>query len=136
MFVSPFLRFLVFSPNSRYYIVYFSYFTFFTASLHIPSPTVFFVRFVLFSVFLTIFHNLPCELLLFLVCQFSHHIPGLQCLCLIFHILQFSHHNSGPIECVSHFARFSVFLAKFHVLCYEFLIILIVSFLAIFQVLQ
>jgi hypothetical protein len=58
----------------------------------------------------------------------------IQCFCHIFHVFHFSRQNSGSIVFVSHFTRFSVFLAKFHVLSCEFLIFLIVSFLGIFQV--
>ena len=31
------------------------------------------------------------------------------CVCLIFHVFRFSHHIPGPIVCVFHFPRFSVF---------------------------
>jgi hypothetical protein len=44
----------------------------------------------LFSVLLAIMQFLPCEVLIFLVFQFSHHILG-------------------ATVCVSHFPRFSVF---------------------------
>ena len=60
-------------------------------------------HFASFSVFLAIFQVLSCEFLIFLVGQFSRHIPG-------------------PTVCVFHFARFSVFLAIFQVLPCEFLI--------------
>ena len=60
-------------------------------------------HFASFSVFLAIFQVLSCEFLIFLVGQFSRHIPG-------------------PTVCVFHFARFSVFLTIFQLLTCEFLI--------------
>ena len=46
----------------------------------------------------------------------------------IFHIFTVSCHIPCPTECVSHFTRFSVFLAKFHVLPCEFHIFHIFQF--------
>ena len=89
LFVSYFLRFSVFFPQSSSYSVYFSYLKFFTVSYHIPCPTVCVSHFTSFSLFLAIFHVLLCEFLIFLLCQFSCHIPG-------------------PSVCMYHFTRFSV----------------------------
>jgi hypothetical protein len=53
------------------------------------------------------FHVLPCEFLIFFVCQLSRHIPGpTVCVCLILHVFQFSCHISGPPVCTSHFFMF------------------------------
>ena len=95
-----------------------------------------------FSVFLAIIHFPLCEFQLFLLCQFSRHIPGptvcnfhfsrfsviltifqiTQCLCLIFHIFQFSHQNPGPTVCIFHTSRFSLFLSypKSYSVCFLF----------------
>ena len=48
----------------------------------------------------------------------------------IFHIFTVSCHIPCPTECVSHFTRFSVFLAKFHVLSCEFHFSIFFSFVA------
>ena len=77
----------VFSPQSRSYSVYLSYFMFFTVFCHIPVPKGCVSHFARFSAFLGIFLFLTCVFLIFLVCQFSHQ-------------------NAGPNVCVSHFARF------------------------------
>ena len=89
VFVSHFLRFSVFFPQSSSYSVYFSYLVFFTVSYHIPCPTVCVSHFTCFSLILAIFHVLLCEFFIFLLCQFSCHIPG-------------------PSVCMYHFTRFSV----------------------------
>jgi len=93
-------------------------------------------HFVQFSVFLAIFHVIPCEFLIFYVFQFSRPIiPGptvdlshfshfpvfldvfqvLPCEFLIFLFGQFSCHIPGPTVCISHFSRFSMFL--FYISC-------------------
>ena len=146
--MSHFPRFLVFSPKSRSYSVYFSYFKFFTVSGYIPGPTVcvsfcLFFRvscniscpimwvshFPRFSEFLTTFHVLPCEFLIFLLCQFSRHIPDPKIRVSHFpfwsvftpysrsYIVHFSfstflsvsRHIPGQIVFVSHFPCFPVF---------------------------
>ena len=70
-------------------------------------------------------HVFPCfspysssyhDFLIFLVCQFSRHIKVLECVFLIFHVFQFSRHITGPNVFISHFSRFSVFLAIFQVI--------------------
>ena len=89
-------------------------------SSHIPGPTGYISHFSPISVFLTIFQVLPCEFLIFLICQFAHHIQGLQCVFLFFHDYQFSRHMPGPTEYIYHFSRFSVLLTIFqiiHCLC-------------------
>jgi hypothetical protein len=99
----------VFLPYSSSYSVHFSLFTFFSAFRHIPGHTVFLSHFphfsvfspksmpyivyfsyFMFSVFLAMFHVLPYEFLIFLICQFSRHIPGSR-------------------VCVSHFPLFQCF---------------------------
>ena len=128
-------RFSVFLPKSRYYSVYFSYFRFFAVSPHIPCPTVFVSHFARFSVFLTIFHVLPCEFLIFhvfycflpysryyivfLILHFfgvSHHIKGPTMWVSHFRCVSVSCHIPCPIMWVSHFSRFSMILAIFQVL--------------------
>ena len=47
----------------------------FQFSCHIPCPTLTFLNFPLFSVFLAIFHVLKCVFLIFRDFQFSRHIP-------------------------------------------------------------
>ena len=86
VFVSHFPRFSVFSPLSRSYSVYFSFFYVF----HCFFPC--FSHFAVFSVFIAIFQVLPCEFLIFLVGQFSRHIPI-------------------PTVCISHLSRFQCFLS-------------------------
>ena len=56
--------------------MHFSFFTFFTVSRHFPRTKTCVSNFPNFSLFLTLFHVLPCEFLIFLVCQFSHQIAG------------------------------------------------------------
>jgi hypothetical protein len=129
-------------------------------SCHIPGLSLCVSHFARFSVFIAIFHVLPCgfsfssfvsflvinkflecEFLIFLVCQFSRHIPGptvcislfsglsvflvifqvIQCLRLIFHFCQFSCHNPGPIVYIFHISHVSVFITIFQVLQCMFL---------------
>ena len=124
----------VFSPYSRCFSVHFSFFTFFSDSVifqvvkwmflifhdfqfsyHIPGPTVTFLSFPYFSVFLAIFHVLKCVFLIFRDFQFSRHIPG-------------------PTVCISHFSRFSVISSFFKSSSGCFSFSMIFSFLAIFHV--
>ena len=82
----------------------------FLVSWHIPNPRLCISHFPRFSVFLAIFQVLPCEFLIFLVCQFSRHIPGYTvCVSHFPRFFQFSHHNPGPTVCMSQFIRFSGF---------------------------
>ena len=118
-----------------------------TSHCFLPYPRSYCVcvsHFARFSVFLPIFQVLPCEFLIFLVCQFSRHFPGpTVCLShftrfsvfslysrsyhdlLIFLVCHFSRHIQIPTVCDFHFARFSVFLAICNVLTCEFLIFLL-----------
>ena len=77
--------------------------TFFTITCHIPDPTVCVSHFACFSMFLAMFQDLHCEILITLKCQFSRHIPG-------------------PTVCVFHFPSFFSFLLIFQVLEYTVLI--------------
>jgi len=107
----------------------------FRFSRHNLGPTVCISNFSRFSLFLTIFqvlqcvflilHVFPCfspyyrsyhDFIIFLVCQFSRPIKVLECVFLIFHVFQFSRHITGPNVFISHFSRFSVFLAIFQVI--------------------
>ena len=69
--------------------MHFSFFTYFTVSCNIPGPTVRVSHFACFSVFLAIFHVIPCEFLIFLVCQFLAIFQVLQSVCLIFYVFSF-----------------------------------------------
>jgi len=82
---------LVFSPFSRSNNVHFSFFNVLSVSCYISYPTVCFSFSMIFS-FLAILQVLQWTLLIFKVSQFSNCIPG-------------------PTVCISHFPRFSVFLA-------------------------
>jgi hypothetical protein len=83
--------------------VYFSYLTFFTVSCHSPGPIVFVSHFALFSVFLAIFHILPCELLIFLVVSFLAIFQVLQCEFFNFFVGEVYYHIPGPTVGISHF---------------------------------
>jgi hypothetical protein len=148
--------FFSFLSQSRTYSVYISYFSFFTVSLHIPGPTVCASHFACFSVFLAIFHVLPCEFLIFLVGHVTRHIPGhrvcishflrfsvfltiflvIHFLCLIFHVFQFSCHNPGPTV---YFSCLTFFSVSCHIpvptMCFFFHFAHFSVFLAIFHVL-
>ena len=136
VFVSHFSRFSVFMPyfmsynvnfsfstffNSldiiQVYCVYFSFFTFFSVSSSILGHTVFVSHFARFSVFFAIFQALPCEFLIFLLCQFLLHIiQVLQCLCSIFHVFQWFLPYSRSYHISFSFSSFDIFLAIFQVL--------------------
>ena len=99
LFVSYFLRFSVFFPQSSSYSVYFSYLVFFTVSYHMPCPTVCVSHFISYHAsfsfssfvgFLAIFQVLKCEFLLFLFGEFYCY-------------------NPDPTVCISHFSRFHFF---------------------------
>jgi hypothetical protein len=134
--ISHFPLFSVFSPYFKSYSVQFSFSTFFSDfvifqvvkwmflifhdfqfSCLILCPTVYISKFSTFFSFLAIFHVLKCVFLNFLDFQFSLHIPG-------------------PTVCISHFSSFSESSSFFKSSsgCFSFSMIL--SFLAIFQVLQ
>ena len=136
VFVSLFPRLSVFSPQTRFYSVYFSYFIFFTVSRHISVPTVcvshFFTFFIVsrhitgHTVFVSHF---PC-LSVFLPQSRSYSVYFSH-----FKFFTVSRHIPGPKVCVSPFSCFSVFLAIFQVLhaCVSFYTFF--SFLSIIQVL-
>jgi hypothetical protein len=146
----------VFSPYYRTYSVCFSFSMFFSVSSHIPGPTVcvsfsrfshfsshipgpsvYIYLFSRFSVFLTIFHVLPCEILIFLVCPFFRHITGPTVwVSPFFTFPSFSSHIPGPIMFFSHFPRLSVFstCSRYYSACVSFHTFF--RFLALFQVLM
>jgi hypothetical protein len=76
VFLSHFPLFSVFSPQSWSYKLYFIFQVFNCFFLHYSMSYSVCFSFWRFSVYLPIFHVLPCEFLIFLVCQFSRHIPG------------------------------------------------------------
>ena len=104
-----FSRFSLFLLILRSYSVCVSFYMFFSSLAISMSYSVHFSFFTFFSVSLVVFHNLPREFLIFLVCQVSRHSPGRTVLVTIFLFGQFSHHISAPTLCVSHYPPFSVF---------------------------
>jgi hypothetical protein len=76
--------------------MYFKYLKFSLFCIYCMSHSVCFSFHTFFSVFLAIFHVLLCEFLLFLVCQFSRHIPG-------------------PIVCISQYVTYSTVFC--HISC-------------------
>lgn len=101
--------FQCFSPYSSSYSVHFSFYTFFQCfSPHSSSYSVCF-SFCTFFSFLTTFQVLPCEFLIFLVCQVSRYIPGPTVCVSHFPRFRFSCPIPGSIMCVIHFPHFSVF---------------------------
>ena len=132
------------------------FFTFFSVSTHILSLTVCFsystvfcflpysmpyiVHFSLFTFFrfLSIFHVLQCAFLFFHVFHnfFLPKCHVLQRAFLILTFLSFSHHVPSTTVCISHFPRFSIFLAIFQVLNCPFLIFYVFQFSRHNQVLE
>ena len=99
------------------YCVYFSFFMFFSVSSSIVGCTVFVSHFARFSVIFTIFQALPCEFLIFLLCQVLLDIfQVLQCLCSIFHFFQWFLPYSRSYHISFSFSSFDIFLAIFQVL--------------------
>ena len=151
------------SPYSRSYSVQFSFSTLFSVSRHIPGHTVFvshFPRFSVFSpyswsssvlfsfftfsVFLEIFHDLQYVFHIFHDFHFSHHIPGptvcifyFPCAFLSFYVFSVFCLIPDSIVSISHFLRFSMFLAIFQILYRALLIFQVFSvFLTIFLFIQ
>ena len=99
------------------YCVYFSFFIFFSVSSSIVGCTVFVSHFARFSVFFAMFQALPCEFLIFLLCQVLLDIfQVLQCLCSIFHFFQWFLPYSRSYHISFSFSSFDIFLAIFQVL--------------------
>ena len=125
-----------------------SFSMFFSLPRHIPGPTVFVSHFPCFFIFLfiiqvlqrlfLIFHFFECfspyftsYSVCFLFCTFF--IVSHQVLCptmpvSLFPCLSVFRHDPGPTVCVSHFPRFSVFLAIIQVLQFVFLILHVFQF--------
>ena len=76
---------------------------------HYTSPTVCISHISRFSLFLTIFHVLKCVSHFASFSMFFTVFYVLTCVFLIFLICQFSHHILGPTMWVSHFPHWSVF---------------------------
>jgi len=131
-----FLIFQCFLPYSKTYRVFVSFSTYFSLLTIIQVLECVFLIFQFFHYFSAFSRSYSVCVVIFLICQCSRHIPG-------------------PTECVSHFARVSVFLAIFQFLPCEFLIFIcqfsrhipgptvcvshfsrFLTFLAIIQVLQ
>ena len=85
-----------------------------------------FVSFSTSFSFLAIIQVQHCVFHIFHVFQFSSHTPGpIVCISHISLFFTVPCHIPGPTVCVYYFTRFSVFLAIFHVLLFEFLIFLV-----------
>jgi hypothetical protein len=132
------------------YSVWFSFHTFFSVSCHISCPTMWvspFLRFSFshqtsgptvcvshftrFSVFLAIFLVILCEFLLFLICQFSLHIPDITVCYFQFSNFQCFSPYSRSFSVLSHFPYFSIFSPHSRSYSVHFSV-----FLAIFQVIH
>jgi hypothetical protein len=118
----------VFLPYSSSYSVHSSFFTFFSASRHIPGHTVFVSHFPHFSVFSPKSRSYIVYFSYFTFFPVSRHISGPTIW--VSHFLPlsfFSPYSRSYIVCYS-FSTFSVFLTIFHVLSCEFLILFIFKF--------
>ena len=136
-----FYVFQIFHPNPgpNLGISHISHFSLFLTTIQIIQFVFVFYTFFIFHVSRHI-SLLPCEFLIFLICQFSCHIPVptvgnfhfsrflvflaifqvLQCTLLIFHVIEcFSPHSRLYSICVS-FSNFFYFPAIFHVLQFAF----------------
>ena len=122
VFVSHFLCSSVFSPLSRSYRVHVIFFTFFRCSHNIPGPTVCIYHFSSFSLFLNIFQVLKCLFLILPIIQcFSPYSISYHVCVSFFMFFSFLAIFHATVY-ISHFSCIPVFLAKFQVLLYEFLI--------------
>ena len=132
-----FYVFQIFHPNPGPNLGIFpiSHFSLFLTTIQIIQFVFVFYTFFIFHVSRHI-SLLPCEFLIFLICQFSCHIlvttlcnfhfsrysvflatfQDLQCLFLIFHLFLFSRHIPCPTVCILTFSRFSLFLIKIQIL--------------------
>jgi hypothetical protein len=75
-----------------------------------------------FSVFPTIFHVLQCVFFIFQNCHFSPYSRSDSMHFSFSTFFSVSRHNAGLTLCFSHFSRFSVFFAIFHIIQCVFLI--------------
>jgi len=82
-------------------------------SCHTPGPPVFISHFSGFSVFHAILQAIQYLYLIFHDFQVSRHNTSYTMYFSYFKVFTASHHIPGPRVCVSHFSRFSVFLAIF-----------------------
>ena len=108
--------------------MYFSFFTFFSVSRHIPDQTGFVSHFSRFSVFMSFFMSYNVN---FSFSTFFSSLAIIQVYCVYFSFFMFFSVSSsilGRTVFVSHFARFSVFFAIFQVLPCEFLIFFLCHF--------
>ena len=116
-------RLSVFSPKSRSYCVFFLFHGFHSFSTYSRSNSMRFSFFML-SVFLAIFHVLTCEFLIFLVCQFSRHIPGPTVFVYLFlHVFFFSFLSIFQVlPWFSHFPHLLVFstYSRSYSVCFSF----------------
>jgi hypothetical protein len=117
VFVSHFPCFSVFSPKSRYYSVYFSYFTSFCFSPFSWSYSVCFSLLHFFPYFSSYSRSYQ-DYLIFSLVSFLNIFKGLQCVFLIFHVFQVSPDIPGSTVSISHFSSFLVLLSIFQVIQY------------------
>ena len=101
--VSHFKNLKFFFAHSRFYNVHFSFFKFFSVSRLTPGPTVFVSHFPRFSVFSQLSRLYSVYFSFFTFLLFLAIFQVLQCMCHIFLLCQFSRHIPGPTVCVSHF---------------------------------
>ena len=114
--------FQCFLPYCRSYHVYVPFSTIFHFSRHNPGPRVCFSHFPPFSVFPTIFHIIQCVVLIFQNFQFLAYSRSYSVHFSFSTFFSVSRHNAGPTVYFSHFSRFSVLLAIFHIIQCAFLI--------------
>ena len=105
-----------FSPYSSSYSVCVSFSTFFRVSSHIPGQTVFVAHFPRFSVFSLYTRSYSVDFSFSCFSVFLTIFQVIPCLCYICQLFQFPRHNPGTTVCISHFSRFSLFLAIISVL--------------------
>ena len=106
-----------FSRHNAGLLCVFLIFYVFSVSSSIVGCTVFVSHFARFSVIFAIFQALPCEFLIFLLCQVLLDIfQVLQCLCSIFHFFQWFLPYSRSYHISFSFSSFDIFLAIFQVL--------------------
>jgi hypothetical protein len=130
MWVSHFYCSWVLSPYSRFYCVHFSFSTFFSFLAKTQVLQFVFLHIIRIPLFFAIFgfYSVSFSFCLFF---FSVFLPQSSFYTVCFSYLKFftvSYHIPCPTVCVSHFTRFLVCFALFHVLLCEFLLFLVCQF--------
>jgi hypothetical protein len=112
---SHFPRFFSFVAIFQVLQCAFFIFHFFTVSRSFTGPTGCVSHFARFFQCFSPYSRSYHDFLIFLFASFLDIFKVLQCVFLIFHVFQFSGHITGPNVFISHFSRYSVFLAIFQV---------------------